>query len=164
MKPVLSTGISKYQHGFFVTRSTFTNLIQFYNHVSSKLDDRQSIDIASFDMSKAFDKLDHFILLRKMREIGFHEGFICIVKKFLIERYQRVSVSGIFSALSKVSSGVPQKTILGPVLFIIYINDVFKLKFNGLCSAYADDLKIASSPGPLMQLDIDLLSTWIILK
>ena len=95
-----------------------------------------------YDKSKAFHKLDHFILLTKMRKIGFHEGFMCIVKNLLMERYQRVSVSSIISALSKVSSGVPQGRVLGHVLFIIYINDVFKLKFNGLCSVYADDFKL----------------------
>ena len=65
-------------------------------------------------MSKAFDKLDHFILLNKIRVIGFHEGFIRTVKNFLIDIYQLVFVSGVLSALSKVSSRVPQGTVLGP--------------------------------------------------
>ena len=109
MKPSLNTLISKYQHGFFEKRSTFNNLIQFYNFVITKLDERKSIDIASFDMSKAFDKLDHCILLNKMRKFGFHEGLINTIKNFLTNRFQQVIVFGVISPPSSVSSGVPQE-------------------------------------------------------
>ena len=97
--------------------------------------------MAYTDFSKAFDKLEHGILLVKLRNFGFSSALFDLISSYLSNRVQVVNYNGYESSKTVVSSGVPQGSILGPLFFVIYINDVVRdIKSNVFM--YADDLKI----------------------
>lgn len=136
--------ISQYQHGFVQGRSTITNLASFSEYVAQSLDKQGQVDVIYTDFSKAFDKLDHNLLLQKLHLVGFSGPLIQFFNSYLLSRYQFVEYKGFRSPFHKVSSGVPQGSNLGPLLFVMYINDLAcLLKCNKLL--YADDLKIFAS-------------------
>ena len=94
------------------------------------------------DLSKAFDCLDHELLLAKLDAYGFSKNALCFIHSYLTDREQRVKVNGAFSEWQETRLGVPQGSILGPLLFNIYINDLFYLlKDTDICN-YADDTTI----------------------
>ena len=99
-----------------------------------------------------FDKVDHEILLQKLKNIGISGAILSWITDFLSDRSQVVVVDGIFSYLAKVVSGVPQGTVLGPLLFLVYINDIGGYLTSCDISCFADDSRIlksiSSSSGP----------------
>jgi hypothetical protein len=155
-----SNFISPFQHGFMPGRSVNTNLLNFTNFVFDSIDKGFQVDSVYVDFSKAFDKLNHDLLLSKLRGVGIHGNLLCWINSYLKERCQAVSLSGFLSDFHTVSSGVPQGSHLGPFLFLLYINDIdsiFKYTDHLL---YADDTKIFKSihnPSDclLFQSDID---------
>lgn len=159
----VKNSISPSQHGFFKKRSTTTNLSMFTQYVSDAMDSKCQIDVVYTDFSKAFDKLDHEILLSKLQSFGFSDLLIQLLSTYLIGRTQHVTYRGFESAEFLVPSGVPQGSILGPLLFIIFINDITHGLNN--CLLYADDLKIFRNIDDLadsecLQSDIDFVEDW----
>jgi ribonucleases P/MRP protein subunit RPP40 len=158
--------ISKSQHGFQKNRSCTTNLLEFFEKVTEAADSGQSVDVVYLDFAKAFDKVPHARLLSKVEAAGIGGHVLLWIKDWLSDRKQRVVVNGKFSGWRAVLSGVPQGSVLGPVLFNIFINDIDReATCNQILKKFADDTKIAqilSSPNAVheLQATLDRLSTW----
>jgi hypothetical protein len=134
---------SKKQYGFIKGRSTVLQLLTLLDEWTKILDIGGQIDVIYTDFEKAFDKVPHKRLISKLFSYGVNKGVIDWVQSFLNERTYSVCVNGKFSSDKKVLSGIPQGSVLGPVLFIIYINDLPE-DCGSLCDMflYADDAKL----------------------
>ena len=129
------------QHGFVSHRSCLTNLVTFLDYVHSSVDSGLPVDVIYLDFSKAFDKVAHRRLLAKVIAHGIEGKVLQWISAWLSDRQQRVVINGQHSNWTKVLSGVPQGSVLGPLLFIIYINDIDSNLFNKLLK-FADDCKL----------------------
>ena len=156
--------ISEYQHGFISGRSTISNLVSITQYIANILDNAGQVDIIFTDFSKAFDRLDHGILLIKLSRAGLDLNLLTLFNSYLCERRMTVQVNGFKSNEFVATSGVPQGSVLGPLLFIIFINDICK----NLCShilLYADDCKVFGRVDSLkdcetIQSDLNKLKNW----
>ena len=127
------------QHGFLPGKSCTTHLLATFNDIGSRLDMGEEIDILYTDMSKAFDRINHKLLLAKLKHVGLPYSFLRWTSSYISNRRQQVTVLGATSQSLPVVSGVPQGSILGPILFLIYSNDILSTCEKG--AMYADDLK-----------------------
>jgi hypothetical protein len=135
--------LSNKQFGFMKGRSTTLQLLKVLDDWTKILDSGDLIDIIYTDFQKAFDTVPHQRMIHKIKAYGIGGNVIKWISSFLTGRKQRVRVKGRSSIWSEVISGVPQGSVLGPILFVIYINDIIE---NLACDAflYADDMKIYS--------------------
>ena len=129
------------QHGFTDGRSCLTNLLQMVEKCSESLDSGMPTDIIYMDFAKAFDSVPHVRLCHKLRAIGISGEVLRWTEDFLWNRKQRVVVYGEASQWADVLSGVPQGSVIGPCLFLIFINDIAST-MNSQVSIFADDTKI----------------------
>lgn len=157
--------LSPQQHGFVKNRSVVTNLCEFTSSVIRNMEAGYQTDVIFTDFKKAFDRVNIRILLAKLKSIGVHSSMLNWISSFLRNRRQIVKVNGLLSSPFLVKSGVPQGSHIGPILFILFINDlVGHLKFAE-CMMYADDLKIFARVSnvedqQLLQLDINSIFDW----
>lgn len=156
--------LSQHQHGFRAKRSCLTQLLEYLEELETAIDEQESVDIIYLDCRKAFDTVPHKRLITKLKALGIR-GQICNwITGFLQDRRQRVVVKGEFSSWRQVWSGVPQGSVLGPVLFLVYVNDILdNLTSNG--KLFADDAKIyrkikSSEDAITLQADLEKLEEW----
>ena len=149
------------QHGFRSGRSYLTQLLSHVDDIVQGLSSGVDTDAIYLDFAKAFDKVDHRLLLLKMNKLGFHERVTNWVESFLSKRQQSVVVDGVSSFKVPIRNGVPQGTVLRPLLFIIFINDM-KLSVKGsiirLFADYTRILKHIASTDDTRVLQSDLSS------
>ena len=134
---------SNQQHGFRKGNSCTSQLIEVMDDWISKLDGNDNIDVIYMDFQNAFDGVPHERLLKKLHSYGIQGNLIGWIRNFLTNRKQRVILNGTQSSTAIVTSGIPQGSVLGPVLFTIYINDLPDLVHN-TTKLFADDAKIYS--------------------
>ena len=130
------------QHGFRKRRSCLTQLLEHVDTILKNLNNGQEVDVIYLDYSKAFDKVDHKVLLAKMRKYGIGGKVYTWIENFLSDRLQTVTVEGKKSSYKSVKSGVPQGTVLGPVFFILYVIDLALRLMNSKSLTFADDTKL----------------------
>jgi hypothetical protein len=137
----VSHKLSPNQHGFTKCRSTETNLVSISQYLSDALDNHSQVDVVYTDLSKAFDRIDHGLLLIKLESFGFSDSLVELIRSYLSDRFMYVGVNGYASKSFKQESGLPQGSVLGPLFFNIFINDlVDDLDVPHLL--FADDMKI----------------------
>jgi len=111
------------QYGFLKGRSTMLQLLRIMDEWTECLESGRQMNVIYADFEKAFDKVCHKLLIHKLRYYKVNESVVPCIESFLCNRKQRVKINGFYSDWADVLSGIPQGTILGPILFIIYIND-----------------------------------------
>ena len=134
--------LKKFQHGFRKNRSCLTELIDYRNEILEAILNNKNIDVIYLDFSKAFDRVDHKILLNKARRLGITGKVLQWLTEFLSNRTQKTIVQGHESVSMKVLSGVPQGTVLGPLLFLIMLNDISDIVKKCSIYSFADDTRI----------------------
>ena len=156
--------ILHFQHGFQSGLSCESQLIETVHDWMIAMDNKTQIDAILLDFAKAFDKVPHLRLLSKLTSYGITGNTQNWIKSFLSNRKQRVSVNGALSDITDVTSGVPQGSVLGPVLFLLYINDI-NGNIKSSIRLFADDSiiyrKISSKTDhEILQTDLSQLQTW----
>ena len=130
------------QHGFRSGRSTTSQLLEHIQKIVHILEEDLTADVVYLDFAKAFDKVDHEIILLKLRAIGVSGNLLKWLGSFLVGRKQAVAVEGFIGERKVVNSGVPQGSVLGPLLFLIHIADIDYLLAESTASSFADDTRI----------------------
>uniref|UniRef100_K7GG65 Reverse transcriptase domain-containing protein n=1 Tax=Pelodiscus sinensis TaxID=13735 RepID=K7GG65_PELSI len=156
--------LDKSQHGFCKGKSCLTNLLEFFEGDNKHADKGDPVDIVYLDFQKAFDKVPHQRLLCKLHGHGIRGKVLSWIENWLKDRKQRVGINGKFSDWRGVTSGVPQWSVLGPILFNLFINDLEKGVSSEVVK-FADDTKLfrivkteADCEG--LQEDLTKLSDW----
>ncbi len=152
------------QHGFLEARSCVSQLIAVMDKWTEILEDGGNIDTLYLDFRKAFDTVPHIRLFKKLESYGIGGPLLGWIQAFLSNRRQRVMVDGVYSSWKPVTSGIPQGSILGPLLFVVFINDLPDYLTN-IVYMFADDTKVFAKVSndedrQSLQDDLDKLMEW----
>ena len=155
--------LSENQHGFLPNRSTTTQLLNSLNDWSESLDNSETTDVIYTDLAKAFDKVAHGKLIRVLESFGITGKTLNWLRQFLTGRHQKVYVGTSESIPLEVHSGVPQGSVLGPLLFLLFIDDIREASHSPRCriSLFADDCKIYSNTTNELQITLDNVTEFI---
>lgn len=161
--------VSPYQHGFIKGRSSTTNLLELTSYVFTAFREKCQVDVIYTDLSKAFDTVVHELLLHKLNVIGFPPGLLYWISSYLIGRTQKVRFGDRLSSDITVTSGVPQGSHLGPLLFVLYLNDLPAIVKSSKILMYADDVKLfttvrVSEDSISLQDDLNRLAEWCLVN
>ena len=153
------------QHGFRRFRSCLSQLLEHYDLLLEVLQTNNNADVVYLDFAKAFDVVDHHILLRKLKGFGITGKIGKWIFNFLTNRIQYVTVEGHPSSNKPVLSGVPQGSVLGPVLFLIMISDIDEDIVGSVIKTFADDTKVLQQiasveDGKRLQDSLEVIYTW----
>jgi hypothetical protein len=153
------------QHGFRLGRSCLSQMIAHYDHVTQHLEEGQNVDVIYLDFAKAFDKVDFLATMRKLRNMGISGKLGRWIHSFLTNRTQTVIVNGVKSHPTEVKSGVPQGSVLGPLLFLVLIGDIDQDVTSAFVSSFADDTRVAKGiktrdDVKSLQSDLDSIYEW----
>ena len=135
--------LSANQHGFLPRRSCLTNLLESKECITRLMDAKEPVDVVFIDFAKAFDSVYHTLLLHKLTAYNLHRDVIAWIKSFLEGRSIQVQVKGVRTDPVEISSGFPQGLVIGPILFLLYVNDLPQ-QLQAKTLLFADDVKIIS--------------------
>ena len=152
------------QHGFRSRRSCDTQLSIATQNIANNINENRQTDAVILDFEKAFDKVPHHHLALKLQHYGIHGPLLHWFRSFLGGRQQQVLVDGAMSGAAPVLSGVPQGTVVGPLLFLLYINDI-NTNIQSSIRLFADDCLIyrqieSHADQDILQQDLEHLQTW----
>ena len=153
------------QHGFRTGRSCLSQLLDHYQTILSKLEEGKDVDVIYLDFAKAFDKVDHGILIQKLKRLGISGILLMWIDSFLKDRSQQICIEKVLSASGGVLSGVPQGSSLGPLLFLLHIGDIDEDLSFTYASSFADDTRIVGclqdrNDGQRIQEDLNTIYRW----
>lgn len=157
--------ITEHQYGFIPGKSTVSNLVNFFQKGIQAFENKTQLDVIYTDFKKAFDLVDFAVLLKKLRKYGFSANLINFFYSYLWGREQQVLYNSSMSSLFPVYSSVPQGSNLGPLLFLVIINDLPNIIKSSNVYLFADDLKISKeikdeTDCQNLQKDIDSVTEW----
>ena len=153
------------QHGFRIGRSCLSQLIAHFDYISQKLEQGYNVDVVYLDFAKAFDKVDFLITMQKLKDIGISGKLGRWIHAFLTNRQQSVVLEGQKSSPTEVKSGVPQGSVLGPLLFLVLIGDIDQGVASAYVSSFADDTRVAHNINHIedvakLQSDLEAVYHW----
>lgn len=162
--PAVQNIIAVEQHGFVKQRSTTTNLMNYVSMIIENLDKRQQIDAVYVDFQKTFDQVPHQLAVEKLRRFGFPDWMTSWIASYLNNRFASVKLGTVKSEPFLITSGVPQGSHLGPLLFVLFVNDLCS-ELDSFKTMYADDFKIFRIISSLvdccaLQTDIERVLDW----
>jgi hypothetical protein len=154
-----------HQHGFRAGRSCLSQLVAHLDNIIYHLEQGENVDVVYLDFSKAFDKVDFVITLKKLNALGIKGKIGRWVQSFITGRTQSVLVNGSKSTSSNVKSGVPQGSVLGPILFLILLGDIDQDVVHAFVSSFADDSRVTKAVNDKkdtenMQSDLNSIYRW----
>jgi hypothetical protein len=159
--------IDQKQYGFQKQSSTTAAVTQLLYDITSNLENGKKTACLFLDIRKAFDCLNHKSLIIILQKIGFEENALKLLANYLVNRKQFVVINDIDSTYGLIRRGVPQGSVLGPLLFTIYINNIFKLQLHGKPQCFADDTVLVYAENDFtilkqkMEQDLQTLHTWL---
>ena len=166
MTDFIENKISQYLCGFRKGYNTQHALLRLVDKLNKNLDNNKKIGILMMDLSKAFDCISHDLLIAKLNAYGFSSCSLKLIYSYLKERKQRVKINSDFSTWTEIINGVPQGSVLGPLLFNIFINDIFLFVTHSDVINFADDNTLSVANSSLneiissLEYDIDNVHKW----
>lgn len=153
------------QHGFRAGRSCLSQLLEHVDTLLTMLEDGSNADVVYLDFSKAFDKVDFNIVLNKLKGLGINGKIHSWITAFLTNRSQLVSVNGVLSDPQPVISGVPQGSVLGPLIFLVLIGDIDEDVLYSVIKSFADDTRATKKVNSVedikkLQEDLEKIYKW----